>query len=146
MKWHYATSSEVSSVLAGFCAVGRFSYNQKLRSLQPSWYTIMGSFLFHSFCNRHDKSSPNKWISVRNAAAAPQLRDLTSNQPRSGLPMTIRTASRIPTASPTLGGECGRTISIKHEFSLEHLQMLTAKGNAMRLMRSLVVTFGDLWM
>lgn len=145
MKWQYATSSAVSSVLTGCCAIECFSYDQKRRSLQPSWYTIMGSSLFHSFCNVHDKSSPNKWISVGTAAAPSYLRDLASNQPkRSDLPMMSRTPSRIPIACPAVGQECSRSTSIKHEFSLEHLQMLTAKGNAMRLMRSLVVMFGYL--
>lgn len=144
MKWHNTRGSAVSSVPAGCCAIGYFSYNHNLRSLQPSQYTIMGSFLFHSFCNVLDKSSPNKWIHVRNAAA-PSYLSLPSNQPgRSDLPMMIRTPSRIPIACPAVGQECSRSISIKHEFSLEHLQMLTAKGNAMRLMRSLVVTFGYL--
>lgn len=68
------------------------------------------------------------------------LRDQTSCQlRRNHLPITIRTPRRIPIAWPVLGLECSRSTGIKHEFSLEHVQMFTAKRSAMKLMRSLAV-------
>lgn len=70
------------------------------------------------------------------------LKDQTSCQPRRNhLPIIIRTPRSIPIAWPVLGFECSRSTCIKHEFSLEHVQMLTAKRSAMKLMRSLTVQF-----
>lgn len=75
------------------------------------------------------------------------LNDQISRQPRRNhLPITIRTPRRIPIAWPVLGLECSRSTCIKHEFSLEHVQMLTAKRSAMKLMRSLTVQFDHSYM
>ena len=49
------------------------------------------------------------------------------NAPPTITPITIRTPRRIPIAWPVLGLECSRSTGIKHEFSLEHVQMFTSR-------------------
>jgi len=119
----------------------RYSYDQKLTSLQQSRYTVLTSSLFCSFCNIHDVYTRPVNQCQKCSSTIISHRPASYQSRKSDLPMMSRTPTRIPIAWPGLGQECSRSTAIKHEFSLEHLHTFTAKRNAMRLMRSLVVQF-----